>query len=167
MNEYLEFFTIDKWTLIFTWVNLLVMFTIVKKLLFKPVNKIMEQRKQEIDGTYSQAQEAKENALAMEKEYTQKIALAKDEAGNILKNATVNAHKREEEIIGEAKARAAAIAQRAQTEIEQEKKKAYEEIKGEIADISVSIAEKIIEREINAKDHEALIAEFIQNVGEA
>ena len=49
---------------------------------------------------------------------------------------------------------------------EQEKKKVYEEIKGDIAQISVSIAEKVVGREISVSDHEALISKFIENVGE-
>ena len=50
--------------------------------------------------------------------------------------------------------------------LEQEKKKVYEEIKGDIAQISVSIAEKVVGREISVSDHEALISKFIENVGE-
>jgi F-type H+-transporting ATPase subunit b len=52
-------------------------------------------------------------------------------------------------------------------EIAQEKKKAVNEVKGEIGDMAVEIAAKVIEREINEKDHEKLIDEFISNVGEA
>ena len=49
----------------------------------------------------------------------------------------------------------------------QEKKKAVNEVKGEIGGIARDIAGKVIEREINEKDHEKLIDEFISNVGEA
>lgn len=166
MPEFIEFFTIDKWTLLFTWVNMFIMFMIIKKLLFKPVLKILEQRKEQIENMYTEASTATDNAIKMEKDYTEKIALSKDEAGEIIKTATLTAQRREAEILAEAKEKADAITQRAQVEIEQEKKKAYGEIKGEIAEISVAIAAKLVEREINAKDHEALISQFIENVGE-
>ncbi|MEG2928080.1 MAG: F0F1 ATP synthase subunit B [Oscillospiraceae bacterium] len=166
MPEFIEFFTIDKWTLLFTWVNMFIMFMIIKKLLFKPVLKILNQRKEQIENMYTEASTATDNAIKMEKDYTEKIALSKDEAGEIIKTATLTAQRREAEILAEAKEKADALTQRAQVEIEQEKKKAYGEIKGEIAEISVAIAAKLVEREINAKDHEALISQFIENVGE-
>ena len=58
-------------------------------------------------------------------------------------------------------------AAQAEKEIAQEKKKAVNEVKGEIGGIAMDIAGKVIEREINEKDHEKLIDEFISNVGEA
>lgn len=167
MSEYLEFFTIEKWTILFTWVNMFLLFWILKKLLFKPVMGIITKRQQEVSKIYDEAAQANKNAVAMEKEYTEKLAFAKDEAGEIVKQATITARKREDEIIREAKEKATAMTKHATMEIEQEKKKAYQEIKVEISDISVAIAEKMVQREITAKDHEALIAQFIENVGEA
>ena len=116
---------------------------------------------------YDTANEAQAKATAMEKEYTVKLNSAKEEAGEIIKSATLTAKRREEEIVEEARQKASAIAQKASAEIEQEKKKAYQEIKGEISEISVAIAEKMVQREMKPADHEALIAQFIENVGEA
>ena len=56
---------------------------------------------------------------------------------------------------------------KAEAQIEQEKKKAMNELKDEISGIAVDIASKVVEREIDEKDHEALISEFIKGVGEA
>lgn len=166
MSEYLEFFTIDVWPLLATWINLLLLFMIVKHFLFKPINNILDKRKAQITTMYDNASTENAKATALAKEYGEKISIAKDEAGEIIKSATLTAQRREEEIVTEAKEKAVSMTQRAQAEIEQEKKKAYSEIKGEIAEISVAIAEKMVEREINAKDHEALISQFIENVGE-
>lgn len=166
MNNYLEFFTIDKWTMIFTWVNMFILLFIVKKLLFKPVMKMLDRRDAEIKKMYESAQSANSKAESLEKEYNQKMAQARDEAGEIIKQATVTAKKREEEIIEQAKEKAVSMTKKAESEIELERKKAYQEIKEDISDISVAIAGKMVQREINAKDHEALIAQFIENVGE-
>lgn len=166
-NTYLDLVSFVPWTLIFTWCNLLILFLLVKKFLFKPVNKMLEQRQNEIDTMYETANTANTKAKKMEKELSEKLADAKGEAGEIIKNATITARKREEEILDEARVKANRIVERAQADIEQEKKKVYEEIKGEIAEISVSIAEKVVAREINAGDHEALISKFIENVGES
>jgi F-type H+-transporting ATPase subunit b len=69
--------------------------------------------------------------------------------------------------VGEARAQAAALKQKAEADIAQERKKAVNEVKDEIGGIAMDIAGKVIEREINEKDHEKLIDEFISNVGEA
>ena len=67
----------------------------------------------------------------------------------------------------EASRQAAAIKEKAEKDIAQEKRKAVNEIKDEIGSMAVDIAGKVIEREINSKDHEKLIDEFIASVGEA
>ena len=59
------------------------------------------------------------------------------------------------------------MTRRAETQIAQERKKAYQDIKDEIADISAAIAGKMVQREITAEDHQDLISQFIENVGEA
>ena len=48
-----------------------------------------------------------------------------------------------------------------------ERRKAFDEVKGELSGIALDIASQVIEREVSAKDHEALIDEFIKNVGDA
>lgn len=166
MSSYLEFFTIDKWTLIFTWVNMFILLTLVKKLLFKPIMKIIDQREAEVKKMYDSAEKASTNAASLEKEYTEKMARARDEAGEIIKQATVTAQKREQEIIAAAHEQAGIITKRAETEIAQERKKAYQDIKDDISEISVAIASKMVQKEITAADHEALIARFIENVGD-
>ncbi len=165
-KEYFDLVSFVPWTLIFTWCNLLILFLLIKKFLFKPVNNMLEQRQKEIDDMYNTAHSAKTNAKNMERELSERLADAKGEAGEILKNASIAARKREDEIIEEAREKAHRIVERAKEDIEQEKKKAYEEIKGDIAEISVSIAEKVVAREIRMGDHEVLISQFIDDVGE-
>ena len=167
MNNYLAFFTVDVWTIIFTWVNMFILFTVMKKLLFKPVSNILDQRDAEIKKIYDDANQANEKAVTLEKEYSEKMAQARDEAGEIIRQATLTTQKREKEIIESAHEQVAAMTRRAETQIAQERKKAYQEIKDEISDISVAIAGKMVQREITAADHEALISQFIENVGEA
>ena len=167
MDKYLAFFTVDVWTMIFTWVNMLLLFTVLKKFLFKPVNDVLNQREAEIKKIYDDANEANEKAVEMEKTYSEKMAQARDEAGEIIKQATLTAQKREKEIIEAAHEEVASMTRRAETQIALESKKAYQEIRDEISDISVAIAGKMVQREINADDHRALISQFIENVGEA
>ena len=70
-------------------------------------------------------------------------------------------------MLKEATAQAAALKAKAESDIAQEKRKAVNEIKGEIGGMAMEIAGKVIEREICEEDHEKLIDEFISNVGDA
>ena len=157
---------IDFWTIIISLGNLLILFLLVKKFLFKPVQKIFDQRKAEIDAVYSEANDAKAAAEADKKYYEDRRADAETEADAIVKKATDQAKRTGEEIVDEAKAEAQAIKDKAEREIAQEKTKAINDAKDEIAVISVQIAEKIVNRELNDKDQEQFVNRFVEELGE-
>ena len=161
----MEFVSIDTWSLIFTWVNLLILFLIMKKLLFKPVMNMLKERDEEVKAMYENASAAQKTADAAKKEYTRKLADAKEEASKIVKEATENAAAASDKTIAEAKETAMAMIQKAESEIDRERKAAAASIKNDIAEISVSIARKVIEKDINEKDQERLIEEFIESSG--
>lgn len=163
----LPFISISPWRMVFAIVNLLIQFWLFKKFLFAPVRKILAQRKQEVDDIYAKADAANEEAETMREEYETRLATAKEEAGELVRSATRKAQLRSEEIVEEARRESAALKMKAEAEIAQEKKKAVNEIKNELSGIAMDIAEKVVEREIDPKDHAALIDEFIENVGDA
>ena len=108
-----------------------------------------------------------DSSAAVPDEYKYLIADAKAEAADLTKAANQKAQAHYDEVVLEAKADAARLMEKAEAQIEQEKKKAMNELKDEISGIAVDIASKVVEREIDEKDHEALISEFIKGVGEA
>lgn len=163
----LEFVAIVPWNLIFQWCNLLILFLLVKKFLFKPVQNILAKRQEEIERTYQDADVAKAAAEEMRADYEQHLAAAKEEASEIVKSATLKAQAHSDELISEAQQKASSMIEKANAEIALEKKKAVNETKDEISGIAMDIASKVVEREISAADHEKLIEEFINNVGEA
>ncbi len=163
MDKYLDFVSIppDVWSLIFTWCNLGILFLLVRHFLFKPVQNILNQRKQEVDGMYEKAEAAQASAQAMEAEYTEKLADAKNEAARIMQSATRSAQVRSEEIIKDAQEKAAGTIVKAQERIEQERKNALSQVQAQVADMAVAIAEKVIEKEIDQKTHKKLVDEFL------
>ena len=167
MEKYLDFVTIDFWEIIFTWANLLILFLLMKKILFKPIKNILEQRENEVNSMYADADEAKKNAESMEKEYTEKLSVAKNEANDIVKNAVKTAELRSEEIIKDARNQATNINNKAHKDIETDKQNAINEVKRDISEIAVSIAEKVIEKDINEKDYNRLIENFINEMGDS
>lgn len=167
MEKYLNFVSIDFWTMIFTWCNLLILYLFLKKLLFVPVKNMIDSREKEISGIYKDAKDAKAQAEMLRSDYEKKLTETKQEANEIIKAATQKAQARSTEIVEEAQAKAAGILQKADAEIEREKKNAINSLKNEVSGIAVSIASKVIEKDINEKDHEALIEKFIDTVGDA
>ena len=167
MTGFESFVGIDPWTALFTFCNMMITFAVLKKFLFKPVKKMIDDRQVEIDTMYADADAAKQKAAELEQEYQQHLQSIRDERDTLLREATARAQKREEEIVGEARAEAAALRAAAEADIAQERKKAVNDLKNEIGGIAVDIAGKVVEREINETDHKALIDEFIRNVGDA
>ena len=159
--------TIDPGTIVFTLINTLIIFILFKVFLFKPVGKILDKRNEMAAAEIAEAKRAKESAAKTEQEYIKKLAKAKEEAADIMKQATLRAQKREEEIVNEANQKAAEIKARAEENIERDKQRTVNDIKNEISDIVIMAASKVVEKEISAKDNEAIIADFLQNVGTA
>ena len=166
MSTNFEFFSIDLTTIVGTLANLLILFLVVKHFLFDKVNAILEARKTEVEKTYEEADQKLKNAEELEKEYTEKLSGAKEESAEIIKNATKKAQKRSDEIISEAQDEARSITVKANADIEKEKKRAVNQIKDDISDIAISIAEKVVSKEIDPKPHDELIDSFIDSIGE-
>lgn len=163
---HMPFVSIDVWTILFTLGNTLILYLIVKKLLFKPVKKMLDARAQEVEETYQKAEQAQAQAEAAKQEYTGRIAQAKEEAQALLAQAARKAQGRSEEILSEAKRQASHLMQRTQEELEREKQRAVNEAKDEISGMAVLMAQKIVGREVDESDHERLIDEFLNEEGE-
>ena len=161
MQLYQALITLDGWTFLAQICNLMIQLVIFKKLLLNPVKKVIAERKAKADSQIADAEKLRTEAEAMKAEYEQNLQNARTEANQIVAAA------RGEELLGEARAQAAALKQKAEADIAQERKKAVNEVKDEIGGMAMEIASKVVEREIKEADHQDLIDEFIKNVGEA
>lgn len=158
---------IDVWTIVISLGNLLILFLLVKKFLFKPVQKIFDQRREQVDAVYREANDARNAAQADKEYYEERRANAQLEADAIVKKATEQAKKAGEDIISDASAEAEALKNKAEREIAQEKTKAINDAKNEIASISVQIAEKIVSREIKEEDQKDFVNRFVNDLDES
>lgn len=162
----LDVISVNIWHIIISLCNLAILFFVIKKFLYKPVRKTLAQRKKTIDDKYISADEMIDKALKSKDEYEEKLKNAEAEAQEIIKKAADTADERSKEIVSSAKGEANRIIDRAQNEAELEKKKARQEIKDEIVDVSSLIAEKLLQREINDDDHKRMIDSFIEEIGD-
>lgn len=162
--ENLELISLNIWHVIATIANLLILTLIIKKFLFKPVKKIMAERQNQVDDIYKNAEESAAKAEADKRMYSEKLENAQTEADSIVKAATQRADRLGDEIVENAKRKAADTMQKAENDIALEKKKAMNELKNEISEISVQIAESVVGREISEEDHRDMIDSFIENL---
>lgn len=162
----LDVISINLWQILVSLLNLIILFLIIKKFLYNPVKKMLENRQKTIDGDYSAAEEAKKQALSDKKAYEEKLSAAKAEADSVIQSAVDTAHSREDEILAAAKVKADSIVRQAENEAELQKRKAEEEIKREIVSVSTLLTEKMLEREISAEDHKRMIDSFIEGIGD-
>ena len=160
-----SFLGVNPWTALFILLNTLTIFFVAKKFLLKPVMKIITERQQEIDNLYADAGAAKEQAKQLQESYQQKLNAAQETSDRIVKEAVARGQSREEQIIRDANAQAAAIMDKASRDIAQEKKKAINDAKNEISDLAMAIAGKVVERELKESDQADLIDGFIRELG--
>ena len=160
------FLGVNPWTALFTLANTVTLFLVLKKMLFKPVLQMIEDQQNEIDDMYRQADESNRQAKALQTEYEAKFAAASEEAERLVKDAILRGQSREEEIVRQANAEADAIREKASADIAQEKKKAVAEAKGEISDLALEIAQKMIGKSLDGNDQKRLVDSFIDELGE-
>ena len=165
MVQSLDVISVNIWQIIISLANLLILFLLVKKFLFKPVNNILQKRENEIENQYNEAKKAEQEANANKEKWENAISGAKQEADNIISDATSSAKFQSEKIVEDAKMRADGIIRQAEIEADLEHKKAQERIKQDIVEVSSAIAEKMLEREIDTNDHRNLIDSFIEKIG--
>lgn len=163
---YEAFVSIGWWEILVTMCNTLITFLIIKKFLYKPVRKMLAARSEEVQSMYATAEKAQSEAEQMRSEYTERLSKAKEEAAEIVGSATRRAAERSDEILRESSAAGIRYwSRRPSASSSQERIKAHKELKDEVADLSVMIASKIVERDVKPEDHERFIEDFIDKVG--
>ena len=166
MGEFEALLGVNPWTALFALANFLFLFFMLRKFLFNPVMKMIDDRQKEIDDLYKDAEDAKKDAQAKQQEYDRKLSAAQQTSEQLVREAVARGQSREEEILRQANAQASAMMDKAADDIAREKKKAVNDAKDEISVIALSIAGKVVGRELNDADHARLVDSFIEELGE-
>ena len=147
-------------------INLFILFFALSYLIFNPARDVMNKRRERIASDIETAKKEKEDAIALKTDYEGKLTNINQEAEDILNAARKKALKQEEEILARAKAEAALVMARANTEIELEKKKAVDGMKQEMITIASMMAQKVVAASIDTNVQESLIEETLKEMGE-
>lgn len=159
--------SIDAREMIATLINFLIFFFVVKHFFYAKIKAVMAKRQDGVEAEIKSATEKNASAGALKAEYEGLISDIKAQEREIIRNANADGQAQRQEIIEKAHGEAKAMIAKAEAEIEFEKAKAMNEVKSNIVDLSLFAAEKIIHKSMDQKQHEAMILDFIDKVGEA
>lgn len=163
MSELFSKLGIDWRLLVAQLANFLILLFVLRRFAYKPLLKLLDERKQKIADGLSNAQKAQSKLEEAEKERQKIISTAKKGASEIISLAESSAQKNREETLKEAKAGVEKIVAEARKQIESEKNKMIGEIKSEITELVILTTEKTASIKLDEKKDKELIEKIIRD----
>lgn len=152
--------------ILWTIINILIIYVIVRRFLFKPVKKILAARQAEIDQQYADAQAAQDTAVSMKQQYEETLTGIADEKGKMLSEARGRASDEYERIIAQARTEAEKIRSDARRTADLEQEKYMQQAREQIAELVVAAASKVVASRQSAETDRELYNEFLAKTGE-
>lgn len=151
--------------LLWTFVNLIVFFLILKKILFQPVMGMIEKREQMINEQIKDAEQKSTQAGQLKEKYENELKNANQEAAQIVKTAKERGKEEYQRILKNADADAAKVIADANKTIETEKEKAMQGIQNEVAKMAIAAASKVIQENVDQASNEKILDDFLKEAG--
>lgn len=145
----------------------LVLYLLLRKFAFKPLAKAIQERQDYIDKQIKTAEDNRAEAEKLQLEHRQEMVKAREEALEIVERARKQSEKQATDILAAANTEAERIKEAAKIEINKEKNEALAELRDQIGSLSVMIAAKIIEKDMDEQEHDALIDKYLKEVGKS
>ena len=149
-----------------TLIAMLVLFILLSYLLFNPARKLIQKRKDYIQGQLDEAAKAQTDAMEMKSEYDEKLSQVDKETAELLADARRKALSREKEIVEKASEEAHQIKMRAEKEVELEKEKVRDEMKQEMVQVASVMAGKFVAASMDEDKQAQLIDETLKEMGD-
>ena len=144
----------------------IILFIVVAIFFWKPITKILEQRRSRIDQELEDMEKSKENAIEVEAQANKLLADTKVQVKEMYERAEREANLKRDEIINQAKEEARRRMDNLKLELEQEKNSMEKEIRQQIVDIAFAAAEKIVSKEINQDKYLEVVDEILKGANE-
>ena len=151
-------------TMIAQIVNFLVLVVILRALAYEPVAKMLKQRSDKIQGELDKADADRKAAEQTLAQYKAQLADANKRAQEIVDRAELTARQEREALVAETKKEIERMKATAQAEIQNERNRAFEEMKAEIVTLSLQAAEKIVAKNLSSKENDKLVNDFISGL---
>lgn len=150
---------------VFAFIAIIVLYVLLNKYAFGPLFGIMEQRSAQIKDQMQSAENSRTEALRLLEEQKQAIQSARKDAYDLIEQAKVTSVRQADDILTQAKDEANRIKNDALKDIESEKNKAVAALRGQVGAMSVMIASKIIDKQVDEKSQQELIDQYLKQVG--
>ena len=147
--------------------SFLLLIFLVKKYAWGNITSVLDERAEKISSDIDGAEEARKKAEDLASKREAELAGSRTEAKTIIENAKETAEKSKADILAEAKLEAGRLKEKANQEIAQNKAEALQSVKGDVADLTISLAEKILSKNLDSQAHKELIDQYIDQLGEA
>lgn len=147
--------------------SFLLLIFLVKKYAWGNITSVLDERAEKISSDIDGAEEARKKAEELASKREAELAGSRTEAKTIIENAKETAEKSKADILVEAKLEAGRLKEKANQEIAQNKAEALQSVKGDVADLTISLAGKIISQNLDGQTHKELIDQYIDQLGEA
>ena len=155
----------DKSELVWGTISFVILLALFAKFGYPAVVKTMKAREDRIKDDLEQAEETKTEAETVLTEYRAQLADARGEAGRIIDEARLAADQVRRDLIARAEADAVELRQRAQEDIRLAGERAMADLRARVSDLSIELAEKIVERSLDRDTQLALVESYISSVG--
>lgn len=152
---------VNLFTLFATLVNFVILLLFLKHFLFDKVNKVIDNRNSDVRDTIYETERKLQEAEKLKESYERQIAGLQEEGREIVREAKLKADAQAKDILQEAENRTAMLLKQTENEIERLKKKSLEEMRQEIGALAILAAEKILEKELDHKEQQAVIGRII------
>jgi len=149
---------------IWTVVTFLILFFFLKKFAFGPIQNMIDKRRDSIEESIKAAEHSRLEGERLLAEYRESIAQAKHEAEDIIDRAHKVGESTKTDIVTEARTQAQKEVDGAREQIQRETRKAIQEIKDQVADLTIMAAGKVTSRSMNKEDHLRLVEEALSEV---
>jgi F-type H+-transporting ATPase subunit b len=164
MGAFFEAFSVDGWKLAFQVINFLILLYLLNRFLFKPVLARLDERSAKIAKGLEDAEVAARDRELARAEREAAVAEARKEANEMIARANKIAEDTRNEILTSARAEAEKVSTRAREEIVAEKDKAMAEIRGQVAELALAAAGKLVRRQMDDPTQRRLVEEFLAEV---
>ena len=146
--------------------SFILLLVLIKKFAWSNITGIFEERAEKIASDIDRAEEARQKAEVLAQKREDELAGSRKEAKTIIENAKETAEQSKANILADAKLEAGHLKEKANQEIAQNKVEALQSVKGEVADLTISLAGKIISQNLDSHAHKALIDQYIDQLEE-
>lgn len=145
--------------------SFLILMFLLKHFAWGPISDILKKREDKIANDLDSAEKSRINSAKMEQEREQQLLASRSDAADIIKNAKESGELSRQNILKETQEEVARLKSKAETDIMLERDTALNSVKDDVADLSLQIAAKILNKELSPEMHESLINQYIEGLG--